>query len=137
MTIVHLVHFSFFSCKCHQRKDGRILALIAIQYCHYSVCFIYFKYTSVVNNFVSNFMFFILFCRIGFRSVDLFGGFILKFLLWIRQLLFQDLQQLNYLSSTTQESFCRSKTFMSTNKTSFCCMDYVLTNSKIVTRKWT
>ena len=92
MTIVHLVHFSFFSCKCHQRKDGRILALIAIQYCHYSVCFIYFKYTSVANNFVSNFMFFILFCRIGFRSVDLFGGFILKFLLWIRQLLFQDLQ---------------------------------------------
>ena len=97
MKIVHLVNFSFFSCKCHQRIDGRSLALIAIQYCHYSVCFIYFKCTLVANNFVSNFKFFLLFCRIGFRSVDLFGGFVLKFLLWIRQLLFQHLQ--TFLSS--------------------------------------
>ena len=40
----------------------------------------------------SNFILVLSFCRIGFRSVDMFGVFVLKFLLWIRQLLFQHLE---------------------------------------------
>ena len=42
----------------------------------------------------SSFILFLSFCQIGFHSVDMFGVFVLKFLLWIRQLLFQHLETL-------------------------------------------
>ena len=42
----------------------------------------------------SNFILFLSFYRIGFRSVGMFGVFVLRFLLWIRQLLFQHLETL-------------------------------------------
>ena len=42
----------------------------------------------------SNFILFLSFYRIGFRSVDMLGVFVLRFLRWIRQLLFQHLETL-------------------------------------------
>ena len=53
---------------------------------------------------------FLSFCRIGFRWVDLFGVFAsaLKFLLWIRQLLFQQLETFLFycLSGLLFSNFC-------------------------------
>ena len=65
-----------------------------------------FSFLVVASNFIkwiqnscteSNFILFRSFCLIGFRSVDMFDVFVLKFLLWIRQLLFQHLE--TFLSS--------------------------------------
>ena len=75
-----------FSWKKSSFSYSELNAILAIQF-------------SSINEFKtpateSNFILFLSFCRIGFRSVDMFGVLVLKFLLWIRQLLFQHLETL-------------------------------------------